>query len=432
MGASTTRQAVRPWRLLGAALVAQVGISVVDQGIPTLTGFIKASIGVSAAVAGLMVSSFTFGRIFGSYAAGVAADRLGERRVLVAGGVATGGLVVLAVTAPLPALIVLLIVAGVTSAASTPAGGRLVLVSFPRNRRGLALGVRQTGIPIGGLVAAALLPWIAHLTSWRWSLAVGGLITAVTVIPLVLSGLGDREQEGRELRPTGPSPARDRNIRLLTLWGCLLVSGQYALIAFLALDLRQGAGLTLATASLLVAVAQAAGIVGRIAWGAWSDRTLAYGRKPLLLVLTAVALTGVLLLLAAPRSAPLAVLVVVAAIAGVALIGFQGLWVTMITEMAGPARAGTATGFGITFIATAIAVSPPLYGLVADIAGTYRAIWVALAGVLVLAFVPAALIHEAEPQPAGATVAPGRPDQKPDMILEARRAAPGEEEEPSP
>jgi cyanate permease len=41
-----------------------------------------------------------------------------------------------------------------------------------------------------------------------------------------------------------------------------------------------------------------------------------------------------------------------------------------------------------------IALSPPLYGAVADAAGSYRAIWAALAGVLALAFVPAALIHE--------------------------------------
>jgi predicted MFS family arabinose efflux permease len=423
----TRRKIAPPWRLLGAALVAQVGISVVDQGIPTLTGFIKTDLGVTAAVAGLMVSCFTFGRIFGAYAAGVAADRIGERRVLVAGGLATGGLVVLAVAAPLPALIVLLVAAGAASAASTPAGGRLVLVSFPRDRRGLALGLRQTGIPIGGLIAAALLPWIAHLSSWRWALVCAGVIAALAVIPLVLSGLGRRRRgEARAPRPAhgGGSPARDRNIRLLTLWGCLLVSGQYALIAFLALDLRQSAGLTLAAASFLVAVAQASGIAGRIAWGAWSDRSLAYGRKPLLLVLTAVALASVLLLLAAPRSAPIGVLVVVSAIAGGALIGFQGLWVTMVTEMAGPARAGAATGFGVTFISIAIAVSPPLYGLIADAAGSYRAIWAALACVLAFAFVPAALIHERLPElrPAG-----GRPDQKPDTILGARSVLDEEE-----
>ncbi|MGI8421276.1 MAG: hypothetical protein ACR2MU_03295, partial [Gaiellaceae bacterium] len=80
--------------------------------------------------------------------------------------------------------------------------------------------------------------------------------------------------------------------------------------------------------------------------------------------------------------------------AGLGVIGFQGLWVTMVAETAGPERVGAATGFAITFVTAAIALSPPLYGLVADAAGTYRALWAVLAGVLTLAFVPALLIRE--------------------------------------
>jgi MFS family permease len=385
--------------LLAAALVSQVGISVVEQGIPTLTGFIKTDLGLSAATAGLVVSSFTAGRVLGSYAAGVAADRVGERRVLVGAGVLAGVLVAAAVAAPLPALLALLVLAGIASASSTPAGGRLVLLAFPRQRRGLALGLRQTGIPIGGLIAAALLPWIAHLHGWRWSLAAGGGITVLTVVPLLRSRAGRFEQVEGEQPVAEPGPTRNRTVRLLTVWGCLLVTGQYALIAFLALDLHRGSRLALATASLLVAVSQASGIVGRVAWGALSDRLLDHGRKPLLLALTAVALAGALLLLAIPRSTPLAALVPVAALAGFALIGFQGLWVTMIAEAVGPEQAGAATGFGITFVALAIAISPPLYGLVADLAGSYRAIWLALSIVLAAAFIPASLLHEGGARP---------------------------------
>jgi MFS family permease len=390
MGVQAERRA-GPWGVLGVALAAQVGTSVIDQGIPTLTGFVKADLGLSAATAGLAVSAFAFGKIFGSYVAGVAADRLGERRVLVFGGLATASFVALAVTLPLAGLFVLLILAGTAGAASTPAGGRLVLLAFPRNRHGLALGIRQTGIPIGGLVAAAILPWVAHASGWRWSLVVAACMTAALVVPLALTPI----ERDRELEVVhGRSPMRDRNVRLLTVWGCLVVSGQYAVLAFLALDLHRSAGLTLASASLLVAVANASGIVGRVAWGALSDRALARGRKPLLLVLTGAGLAGSLLLLATPRSAPTAVLALVAAFVGLALIGYQGLWVTMVAEAAGPERVGAATGFAITFVTMSIALSPPLYGAVADAAGTYRAIWAALAGVLALAFVPAALIRE--------------------------------------
>jgi MFS family permease len=383
-----------PWRVLGLAVLAQFGVSVVDQGLPTLNGFVKAELGVSAAVAGLAVSSFAFGKIFGSYAAGVAADRIGERRVIVSGAVAVGGLAACAAAAPDALLFALLFVAGLASSTSTPAGGRLVLLAFPRERHGLALSIRQCGIPAGGLVAAALLPWIAHSWSWRWSLVAAGAITIGTVLPLASSPI-ERSYELEAQHQHGvESPARDRNIRLLTLWGCLVVTGQYAVVAFLALDLHRSAGLSLARASLLVSLANAAGIGGRVFWGTISDHALARGRKPLLLLLNLAGLAAAVALLATPRSAPVGVFVALAAFAGFALIGYQGLWVTLVAEMAGPRRVGAATGFAVTFVQAAIALTPPLYGLVADLSGSYRSIWAALVCVLALALVPAALVRE--------------------------------------
>src|SRR5207247_8298333 len=134
----------------------------------------------------------------------------------------------------------------------------------------------------------------AHRAGWRWSLAAAAGVTVAAVVPLALARLAPRANDADFVSHAPLSPARNRNVRLLTIWGALLVSGQYALLAFLALDLHQSAGLTLATGSLLVAVAQAAGITGRVAWGAISDRALSHGRKPLLLVLTVVGLVGTL------------------------------------------------------------------------------------------------------------------------------------------
>ena len=154
-----------PWTILGLAVGVQFGVSLVDQGVLTLTGFIKLDLGLSAFVTGLVVASFALGRIVGAYAAGVAADRLGEQRTLLVGGLATALIVLVATLSPLPVFVPLMVLAGAAGASATPAGGRLVLLAFPRNRRGVALGIRQTGIPVGGLIAAATLPWIAHATA---------------------------------------------------------------------------------------------------------------------------------------------------------------------------------------------------------------------------------------------------------------------------
>ena len=380
-----------PWTILGLAVGVQFGVSLVDQGVLTLTGFIKLDLGLSAFVTGLVVASFALGRIVGAYAAGVAADRLGEQRTLLVGGLATALIVLVATLSPLPVFVPLMVLAGAAGASATPAGGRLVLLAFPRNRRGVALGIRQTGIPVGGLIAAATLPWIAHATSWRWSLAAAACVTALTALPLLSLRAAPPPP-----RPEGPQQhvGRNRDLLMLTTWGCLIVTGQYALVAFLALDLNQGAGLTLAEGSVLVAVANVAGIVGRVLWGLVSDRHHGGSRKAYLLTINVVGLIGALLLFVVPPTAPIALIGAIVALAGVALIGYQGLWITMIAEVAGPERVGAATGFAITFVAGAIAASPPLYGLVADLAGTYRAIWAVLAAVLVVALLPAALVRE--------------------------------------
>ena len=271
-----------------------------------------------------------------------------------------------------------------------------MLNAFPRNRHGLALSIRQCGIPAGGLVAAALLPSIAHHWSWRWSLFAAGVVTLVTVVPIASSPVERGYDGGDDAGEAKESVARDRNIVLLTLWGCLVVTGQYTILAFLALDLHQRRGLSLASASLLVALANGVGIVGRIAWGVISDRALARGRKPLLLLLNAAGLLAAVALLVTPGSAPVAVFAVLAAFAGFALIGYQGLWITMVAELAGPRRVGAATGFAVTFVQVSIASTPALYGLVADLSGSYRAVWAALSGVLLVALVPAALVRERE------------------------------------
>ncbi|HET6172385.1 MAG TPA: MFS transporter [Gaiellales bacterium] len=386
-----TRAERSPWTILGMAVGMQFGVSLIDQGVLTLTGFIKLDLGLSAFAAGLVVASFALGRIMGAYAAGLAADRLGEQRTLLVGGVATAAIVLAASLMPLPVFVPLMVLAGAAGASATPAGGRLVLLAFPRNRRGFALGIRQTGIPVGGLIAAATLPWIAHVASWRWSLAAAACVTALTAIPL----LGLRAAPPPP-RPKGPQQhvGRNRDLLMLTAWGCLIVTGQYALVAFLALDLNQGAGLTLAEGSILVALANVAGIVGRVLWGLVSDGNHGGSRKAYLLTINVVGLVGAVLLFVVPPTAPILLIGVIVAIAGLALIGYQGLWITMIAEVAGPDRVGAATGFAITFVAGAIALSPPLYGLVADVAGTYRAIWAVLACVLVVALLPAALVRE--------------------------------------
>ena len=70
------------------------------------------------------------------------------------------------------------------------------------------------------------------------------------------------------------------------------------------------------------------------------------------------------------------VAIVAAAVAGFCLIGWQGLWVAMVSELAPEGRAATAVGFALMFTSVGIIVWPPLLGFAADAAGSFRWSWV--------------------------------------------------------
>ena len=52
----------------------------------------------------------------------------------------------------------LFVAAGAAGASVQSASGRAVMQWFPRKERGLAFGIRQTAIPVGGLLGALALP----------------------------------------------------------------------------------------------------------------------------------------------------------------------------------------------------------------------------------------------------------------------------------
>ena len=383
-----------PRRVLVAAVVAQSGISFAEQGVPTIVVFIKDDLSLSATAAGLVVSALGLGRIAGFYAAGRAVDRRGERRVLFAGAVGAGACVVIAAAFPYGALLGVLVIAGLFLSAATPAGGKLVFTSFPGDRRGLAMGIRQAAVPIGGIAAASTLPFIAHAYGWRSGFVLAGTVAiAGGCAAAVIAGLGPRATAP----PTGRSarnsirPFLQREFVLITIWASILIGCQYTLLTFLAVDARERGAISTARAASLILVLQAGGIAGRICWGALADRLPRLRSRGLFAILTLIAATS-MAGLAAVEIGNLALLALLTLLAGISINGWQGIWISRLTEIAGVERAGTATGFALTFLGIALTVSTPIYGAIADAAGTLRASWVAAMLMLGLAAVTVAFI----------------------------------------
>jgi sugar phosphate permease len=344
------------WAVLGAGTGAQAAFAAFLVGTPVLAPALRDEYDLTLADVGLVLTSVWVGATLTLLPWGLLADRTGERAVL-AGGLGVAGLAAVgAAFAPtLGALVLALVVGGAAGVSVNSASGRAVMQWFEREERGLAFGVRQTAIPLGGVAAALALPAAERA---------GGLDTAFLVLAALCfagalaGGIVLRETTHEEAEaPVATSSMRDRRLWVLALGGGLYVFAQVALTGFLVLFLHDERGFSTGAAAAALALVNVLGAALRVVVGAWSDRTRTR-LAPLkaIGIAVAAALVATALVLPAPVGVAVPALIAVSALS----MAWNGLAFTAAVELAGRARSGAAIGFQQTALS--------LFGIVAPIA----------------------------------------------------------------
>jgi MFS family permease len=380
------------YRILALVTLAQAGASIVQQGIGALAPFFTVAFAANGAQIGFIFGALTGGSALTTALAGVAVDKYGERRIILLSGLVMGCALFAAALVPAYAwLLVWMFVAGIGYAASTPAGGRAILAWFTRDR-GVAMGIRQMGVPLGGVAGALLLPLIAAHAGYRWALAAGGTLTAATALAAALwyrAPAGDviAARTWSSAFGTLREVARDPRLIYVTLTCMVLITAQSSMLTFLSLTLVTDTKLSLATASAALAIAQVGACAGRLAWGALSDRLFGGDRVVPLMIACVLATLSAAATAALPVGAP-ALALSVALVLGFAAAGWNGLFSAALVEIGGMDRAGSALGVALTGLFATGIVAPPLFGALADAHGFVTA-WNALAAFVLLGLVPA-------------------------------------------
>ncbi len=346
--------------ILGAGTFAQATFSAVSVGLPALAPALRSHYRLTLGETGVVLGAVGIGMLFTLLLWGLLADRVSER-IVIGIGLCVAGLAIVAAgrTHSYGALVAVLLVAGATGASVNAASGRAVMGWFPEHERGLALGVRQTAIPIGGATAAAGLPWLASAGGTRLAFLVlgcaciGGAVVGASLIRDSPSAVGEVEDIMQ--------PMRDPRAWILGLGTGFYLTAQIAITGFVVLFLHVHRGVSAHSAAALLAGINVLGIGARIASGRWSDRIHArIAPMRLIGVGLALATAGV----AALVDAPLAVLIPALAIAGVLSMAWNGLAVVAAAEAAGSGRVGAAIGCVV------IAGAPPAFAAVAT--GSWR------------------------------------------------------------
>jgi predicted MFS family arabinose efflux permease len=378
------------YAILGLILAAQTVANVGPLGIPAIARLIRDDLGLTLAQAGSFLSAYYIGPIVMSLPAGTLADRWGVKRTLVLGQVVIAlGLVAVSTAGSYPTLITLMMVAGIGYGMLNPTSTKAVMAWFPASQRATMIGLKQVGLPFGGALGAALLPVLALAAGWRLAVTTAAILIAVSALASLL-GYRDSPREPPAARGEA-SPVRvvllARDPWLVALATLVFAGMQTVWLAFAVLYLTDVVGLPLLTASRYLALAQVAGMSGRIAFGLLSDHVFGGRRRaPLVMAGAGSALCSLAIAGIGPGASPI-ILVPLALVFGFCGVGWNGVQHTLLAELAGPRSAGTAVGLGLAVSSLGVTVTPPLFGWWVERAGSYTWPWIGLALTMVAALI---------------------------------------------
>jgi MFS family permease len=399
----------RPWAMLVTAVLAQAAGTVFQSAPAFLIPLLHTQRGVPLAQAGLLASAPTLGLVLTLVAWGALADRVGERWVIACGMALTALAAIGAMTASgYLGLGAFLLLGGAASGSTNAASGRVVVGWFRRERRGLAMGIRQMCQPLGVAVAALAVPPLAASGGVPAAMALPMVLTAVlavlSAVVIVDPPRTDRSATDAATRPANPYRGTATLVRIHAA-SALLVVPQFTVSIFGLVWLTTDRGMSTTTAGIVVGVSQFIGALGRVGIGVLSDR-VGSRLRPLRWVAWCAA--GVMVLLAASELAPAWAGAAALIVAATVTVADNGLAYTAVAELAGQHWSGRALGAQNTgqFLAASI-VGPAIGGLIALVGFPMAFAAVALAPVAAVPLVPREGVEVEETHPVEAVASAG-------------------------
>ena len=374
---------------LSAMMLVQAMTAMALVAVPVLAPEIAAALGVDTATVGLYQSIAFAGAACLTLLSGTLVLRHGGVRVNQMSAVLSALGLGVAMTGAAPIVALGAVLAGMGYGLATPGASHILARVTPPARRGLVFSVKQSAVPLGGLIAGVLLPPVAERFGWAPAIGLASLMVASAAV--LVQPLRARLDDDRNPTHRVGIGASARSIRLvlttpelrpLVLVAFSFGAMQLSLFAFLVTYLVERVGLGLVAAGLLFSVMQGAGIAGRVAWGWVSDRWIP--ARPLLALLGAGTIASTLAATTFSGAWPPAGLALACAALGLTAVGWNGIYLAEVARVVPLEKVGAATGGVLLFTFTGVVLGPSTFGAIVAMTGSYAAAFIAI-DVLLLA-----------------------------------------------
>ncbi len=367
-----------PWLTRLPALVLSHIVGTMNVvSVMAMAPVISADLDLSAAQFGAFVSAYYGAQAFWSLPAGAVTDRYGVGRALVAAHV------IMAVAAVMLAMadgyfpcLAAMFAMGIGYSMNNPSTARGVLDWFPRERRGTAMGLKQVGVPLGGVVAAVNGALAAHV-HWQhimWGVAVCIVLNGVFCVGLIryhVSAEGGRKSVVANIGEV----ARDRNFTVYAVANGFLNIAQTNFFGFLTLFLTGAVKASQELAGFAIGLAQTTSAVARVGWGVLSDRRFAGRRRTLLIWICAAASLLLAMMAFVGPGFGLWIGLGLTAALGITVASFAPVAQAISVEAVDPRLAGSAMGINMVGVHVGGMTGPILFGWAVDTLGGFAAGW---------------------------------------------------------
>ncbi|MBC7438209.1 MAG: MFS transporter [Bdellovibrionales bacterium] len=375
---------VSAWLTLAITLAIQAMTSMSLVALPAMAPVVAVALGVSPTLAGVYVAVVYAAGMVSTLAAGAAVARFGAIRVSQSGLVLCAvGLALCAVPSVWVTVLGAVFI-GLGYGPITPASSHLLAITTPAHRMSLVFSVKQTGVPLGGALAGAIVPSLMLVAGWQAALLCTGaiaLLCAAVAQPLRHTLDADRQLDKPMALGNLATPVRLvlAHPALLMLAGCSFVFSiaQLSLTSYVVVYMHETLAYGLVYAGFALSLSQLGGVAGRVLWGWVADHW--FGARRILAVLAlvmAVCCGGAVLL---QGSTPPVLTLALLFVFGASAIGWNGVYLAEVARQAPPGMASIATGGTLAFTYFGVVLGPPLFGAVSGLFGSYRAGFVALA-----------------------------------------------------
>ncbi len=280
---------------------------------------------------------------------------------------------------------------------ASPAAAHLLVEHTSPDRRNLMFSIKQTGVPLGGVIVSLTAPALAVTVGWHWALA---MIAAIALATLFAAGNArdawdsDRQPAGSmRSEPFGGVPLvwRLETLRWITLAAVLFSGIQRILLSFTVVFLVAEGGYGLVEAGIMLSVAQIGGSISRIPWGWLADR-LRSGLAVLTL-LCAIMIVSSIALVALDASWPKPLVYGLFFVLGASCLGWNGIVHAECARLSPPGMISLVAGGTSFFIFGGVMIGPPVFAAAYGIIGSYSltfglmvAFGVAALGLLLMAY----------------------------------------------